>query len=292
MYAFRKRIRRSLAKRLLRLGGYPNGGYLADFFDGVRIEPYPTLYSDAFRVYGPSGHVADTLSLNALAKSGEDIYIVGSGPSINKQNLSLLRDRKVIFLNGAMSLVEKCGLTPYFVSVSDSSFCVKRASMFSLLPKGTNLLLSFAAMKDLYYLNPSAVTENNVYLLLTLDDWVHAYLDAEKGMEAFANLDYGSMNAGTVMADCIRLSAFLGAANTYLLGLDIGNSAEPRFYETAGDAAKSGLLRNYESRILPFMKLAARYFRAKGLGLYNCSPVSRLPYDVIPYSDVMEMKAE
>ncbi len=86
----------------------------------------------------------------------------------------------------------------------------------------------------------------------------------------------------------IQLAYFCKADRTYLVGLDIGNANQPRFYETNKNKQKSGLLKDYQEKILPFMKEASLMFKDEGMRLYNCSPVSKLPYDIIPYSDYLD----
>ena len=68
--------------------------------------------------------------------------------------------------------------------------------------------------------------------------------------------------------------------------LDIGNAeTEPRFYEKEQDRIRTGLLKDYDELILPFMRLAAAWYNQHEYRIFNCSPVTKLPYSVIPYHD-------
>lgn len=63
-------------------------------------------------------------------------------------------------------------------------------------------------------------------------------------------------DGGTVMSIAIQLAYHIAPLYVYLLGLDISNSTEPRFYEIKEKSLKSGLLKDYDKKILPFMVLA------------------------------------
>lgn len=86
------------------------------------------------------------------------------------------------------------------------------------------------------------------------------------------------------MSLAIQIAFSLQPKKVFLLGLDIGNAAEPRFYENNANKQKCGLLKDYETKILPFMKLTRHIFDAHGREIFNCSPITKLPYEVIPYS--------
>ena len=53
---------------------------------------------------------------------------------------------------------------------------------------------------------------------------------------------------------------------------------------------KSGLQKDFYNYILPFMKEASKRYKTKGIDLFNCSPISKLPFDIIPYSAIYEKK--
>ena len=88
------------------------------------------------------------------------------------------------------------------------------------------------------------------------------------------------------MAVGLQLALLLDAHEILLLGLDINNVSQPRFYEKHNQSLKSGLLKDYQHKILPFMMKMARVCRDRGILIYNCSSVSKLPYDIIPFYNI------
>lgn len=60
-----------------------------------------------------------------------------------------------------------------------------------------------------------------------------------------------------------------------LLGIDISNANEPRFYESRSDMAKSGVARATD-RIVGHLQLARRVAQSLGITVHNHSPVSVL----------------
>ncbi len=60
-------------------------------------------------------------------------------------------------------------------------------------------------------------------------------------MKIFSSFDKaGVFHCGSVMTVGIQIAAFLGYEEVYLLGFDIGNSNQPRFYEKEGDQVRVG----------------------------------------------------
>lgn len=57
------------------------------------------------------------------------------------------------------------------------------------------------------------------------------------------------------MSNAIQIAFYLGFKEIFLLGFDLGNANQPRFYEHTEDVVRSGLLNDYEEHIKPFMLL-------------------------------------
>jgi hypothetical protein len=64
-------------------------------------------------------------------------------------------------------------------------------------------------------------------------------------------------------------------ASIGLIGIDISNAAEPRFYEKKGSAAPSGL-RRAEDRIVSHLVLGKAISAESNIELLNHSPISLL----------------
>ena len=288
---FIRRIRRSYLKRLFRRAGYSKDTELIHYLEGIRAEPVYEEMPLRYDLFDRTEWLTHSLSLydlrDDLKQDGNEVFIIGSGPSIRKQNIEKLADRNTILLNGAVQLIEGAGLHPLCVLVVDELFCRKRLDLLEKIPPGTNLVLTFPAIKEIAFERPDIIRQNRIFLLHERKFHDSDVFDtSEKNLFLFDRPTYGVFQAGTVMSAAVQLAAFLNIHHVYLLGLDISNAEkEPRFYETQKDKVRTGLLRDYERQILPFMKLASVWYRNAGWTISNCSPVSKLPYSVIPYQD-------
>lgn len=237
-----------------------------------------------------------SFSLASVKHPGEDVYILASGPSVQKQDLKFLAGKNVITMNGSVSAAEKNGFTPLLHLISDANFILKRPQLVKAVPAGVPVALSLSAVKAARAFVPVLFCGRGLFPILNpLEKFpfppiLAAGLPRDKftinrsGTSAFSlDPSAGLQDGGSVLTIALQLAYFLQFKRVFLLGFDIGNAAEPRFYETKQNRLKCGLLTDYERKILPFMKLAAQVFRAAGREIYNCSPVSKLPYEVVPY---------
>lgn len=239
-----------------------------------------------------------SLSLQGFKRPGEDVYILASGPSVTKLDLSKLVGKNVITLNGSVCAAKKYGFVPFLHLISDSNFILKRSPIVREVPAGVAVGLSLSAVKaaavfaaDLLRKRPLFLIQNPLEkfpqpLLSPADLPTSKFKIDDSGISAFSlDPDAGLIDGGSVLTLAVQLAYFLQFKRVFLLGFDIGNAAEPRFYETKQNRVKCGLLKDYEHKILPFMKLAAQVFHSSGREIYNCSPVTKLPYSVVPYFD-------
>lgn len=284
-----KRLRRSLIKRFFIHLGYPKNHIMHHLFDGVRIDPVyqerPTTYHIHY-----ANKCITTKSLYDFQKkenSPNNIFIVGSGPSIKNQNLTKLQNEKIFLLNGAIKLIQDYKLLPTGIFIIDGSFIRKHLELISLIPNNTNLFLSFFAIKELISLAPQLL-RNPIYLIHELkfeEDSIP--LTVKDKLNQFNKPTWGVLDGGTVMSSAIQVAAFIQAKNVWLLGLDINNAqTEPRFYETLQNRCRSSLLEDYEHKILPFMKVASQWYHLNNFNLYNCSPISKIPTEIIPFKNI------
>lgn len=233
----------------------------------------------------------------------EEIYILGSGPSIKTQNLRILQGKKVFFLNGSIQISWQYNITPFFLAITDATFILNRLEIVSKIQPRTRLLLSLSSIKAMKYFCPHILEENEIYISNSplepygekkkqIKDLDKNYFYISKdGNSAFSlEPSKGLFNGGTVMSNAIQIAFYLGFRNIYLLGLDIGNAQQPRFYENNKNKLKSGLLTDYETEILPFMKATKELAEIQNREIYNCSPITKLPYDVIPYFDFNKLE--
>ncbi|AIT09027.1 hypothetical protein LO80_02905 [Candidatus Francisella endociliophora] len=234
---------------------------------------------------------------NIKIKEQKDLVIVGSGPSINSLNLKKLKQYDCIFLNGSIILSKDLNIKPFAYFIIDVNFIIKRSDLLKNIPDGTNLFLTLGVIRFIAELNIKTLLKNNIFLVKEIPiskyynyknyekfDWL--VFNKKQGFSKNCNKNF--YDGGSVMSYAIQYSYMLSTKNTYLLGLDISNSNEPRFYENNKNKLKSGLENCFDSRILPFMEISKKLFNEQGLSIYNCSKTTKLPYSIIPYSNKFE----
>lgn len=288
---FLQRIRRSIIKKFFVLNGYPKNHLIHHLFDGVRIDPIYQERPLTYKIHYQNSTFT-TQSLYCFFekfKHVNDIYIIGSGPSIKTQPINKIAKKNVILLNGAIKLIDMFDLTPLGIVIIDGSFIRKNSAMLKSIPKKTNLFLSFFAIKEIVRVAPYLL-DNPIYLIHELkfdNDQIPISLDQK--LAQFDKPTWGVLDGGTVMSVAIQLAAFIRAKNVWLLGLDISNSkTEPRFYENKNNICRSSLLNDYDKKILPFMIVAKKWYMNNSFNLYNCSPISKVPTEIIPFRDINE----
>lgn len=309
--------RRSIFKKNLRFWGIPSTSPVSLFSDGFWWKKDFTLssddkfYDDIYSVFSGNDLLFKTSSLSEYGDSittKDKVFIIGSGPSIISQDLKKIKSENVIFLNGACSLLKTLEFRKSLLVITDDSFVVNRIGLLKevieIIKKRRielNMAVSLRVLRNLlfYEIFP------NQYLNFFLFEEISQELDKEecsvydkKGVLKqnllnnflFGNINQtGAFHCGTVMSAAIQISAFLGYKNVYLMGFDLGNSDKPRFYEKNEDKVRCNLLQDYENGILPFMKLANEWFSKHNRNIFNCSPISLLPFNIIPYFDFNDL---
>ncbi len=237
-------------------------------------------------------------SFDSLRPTNEDIYILASGPSIKKQDLTLLRHKQVITLNGSISAAKEAGFIPFFHFIMDANFILKRPDLALLVPPETPIALSLSAVKAAAIFTPEILKKHPICLAKNpLEIYPFPRLSVEEldevnfaknssNTSAFSlNPEKGFFDGGSVLTLALQLAYYCKFKRVFLLGFDIGNAEEPRFYETTKNRLSCGLLNDYESKILPFMRLAAALYKQAGREIYNCSAITKLPYEIVPFFD-------
>lgn len=228
----------------------------------------------------------------------QSLFVIGSGPSIREQDLSRLRGEACVLLNGAVTLAQPQGPVPEPVAVmiEDARFIQEKGELLRALPEGTRLCLVGPALHALGMLDPALFERFRLYFIQGFDTHYgrpkRALAEADPedyrvapGAALSLNLAEGHFGCGTVMYTGVQLAFHLRVQRVYLVGFDMTNFEQPRFYETEQNAAWTGLANAYERRVLPAFRLAVTTAREKGMTIENCSHTSILPRDVLPFND-------
>jgi hypothetical protein len=222
------------------------------------------------------------------ARAGEAIVIIGSGPSVTGADLTNVPAHSAILLNGAISLIGTAIMEPLAVAIEDERFVWRHFAMIrDRIGAETLCLFSPGVLRALCELDAGWVCSRSVILI---DDIRKPYgmpRRSRAALEAFdfvtlgedagfsSDPDRGVFQGGSVVISALQFALRSHARTIGFLGIDISNAQAPRFYETTGDVAFSGIA-GAEKRILAHIALADAHARMTGVTLINHSPVSAL----------------
>ena len=278
---------RSLIKtgaRLL-LGG--SRAHAQDWFPGLDI----VRRNGVGEVFYHRAKVADLSSTDRLREqSGQTIHIVGSGPSIRDCDLTDLEKGSAVLLNGAIGLIGEQIAAPLAIAVEDERFVWRHSEMMRRrIKSGTICLFSVAVLRAISELDSRWLADKTVVLI---DDIRKPYGARRRSIDDIKRLDFVRLNAtgsagfsfapdrgvfqgGSVAVSALQFALHCSPKTIGFLGIDISNAGEPRFYETSGETAFSGIARA-EDRILEHFVLAKEIASERSVTFVNYSPVSAL----------------
>ncbi|MDB5553596.1 MAG: glycosyl transferase [Rhizobium sp.] len=215
--------------------------------------------------------------------------IIGSGPSVKGADLSSLPDRGALLLSGAISLIGMEIHEPLAVAIEDERFVWRHFSLMreKMMRREVPLLLSPGVIRAICELDRDFLHHRPIILI---DDIRKPYGVPRRGKAELAGFDFtvlggeagfssdpdrGVFQGGSVAISALQFALATGAREIGFLGVDIANADAPRFYETEGNVAFSGIV-GAEARILAHIALALKVAEARGVRLSNHSQVSAL----------------
>lgn len=233
----------------------------------------------------------------------DELWLLATGPSVNELDLSQLKGKTVMGLNGAIASCKKHGITPAFYAITDRDFFEHRMHLVAdALQSGTHCFFSFNGIARICELAPHLLENAKISLLETVNRHYNIPQLSAKNLHQSCQLDgdlelpnidalkvgwshslaKGVFTANTIAYIGCQIAAQLQAKNVFILGMDLGSSggSHARSYESGKDARPTTIDRDYEKTILPaFQLLSSLDLPTK---FYNLSPNSRLPNSVIP----------
>ena len=233
----------------------------------------------------------------------DDAFVVGAGPSMNRQDLSRLSSKPCLLLNGAVKLAHTGVVDhPLAVVVEDARHMHTNARAFAELPGTVPFVLSLDAIHGLVYFGGAQALEGRPLYVLDNLEKPHGrarqllstcadlpFARVAHGVGFSTDLERGFFVCGTVMYAGIQAAYQLGARNLYLVGFDMSDL--PRFYDDVTGGAWTGLEKGL-ARVVNAVDLAQQVFRGRQGTIYNCSPVSNIPRSILPHSSILQSEEE
>lgn len=225
-------------------------------------------------------------------------FLIGSGPSINEQDLDPIKQHATLLLNGAITLIESHQITPSAYMVVDKSFIQSHFTLLDLLPSGTPCIFTIGVIREILDKNPAFFKTHPLFFIekatkrynqsaITANELSDDIFTKKDDVACSLDMNKGFAEAGTVMYVAGQLMLFLNAKKITLVGFDLGNADKPRFYERQQNKVKSGLKKAINNRIIPSFELLSNLCKRQNIKLTNASHISSMPYDIIPYDNVL-----
>ena len=210
--------------------------------------------------------------------AGQKIFCLGAGPSLKKENLSLLNNQVVIFTNSSYKLLNTVSPKTSYWLVQDTH----RVKEFSDVDT-SQFSATFKSFHTLNYLHPN-LYESCIVL------WPEIILKQRKfipypevvcnRLSFSENLDTTiDLTGSSVIFSAIQLAYYLGSDKIALLGVDMYHSSDLKSayfdYSPNRIYSEPATQEDYVSRRKPYFKFYRDFLSTKGIKLYNCTCETR-----------------
>lgn len=256
-----------------------------------------------FRAFGRS------LPITPLAqgydRADEMVHLILSGPSVAQIPYDQLDIRVAMGVNGAIALARKFDLPFKYYCIIDQNFVRDRIDLVREIV-GRDLTL-YVFPEVLRYIM-QGIPQDEIRCRICIIELIseRAYqrsaapgvlkriaaatpdvqlLDAKQGMGYSFDASLGVFDADTVAYAALQVLVSGGARQVYVHGLDLTVQHGLRFYDEGAQPQSSRLARKFANLIEPSFRFAAAQWRARGVSVFNLSPVSALSADIIERKD-------
>lgn len=245
--------------------------------------------------------------LSALknAYSGE-VLLTATGPSVKDISFEVFPEMPALGVNGAYFLHNQVSFTLYLIV--DMGFIDRRSDIIAEIVKNENLIFfttvhGIARIIDCFSLEAIkcrlvAIEDIacKVYQPKIEDSELHnknAHRDSivfsENKIGFNKDIRSGIFDAGTVAYWAFQLLSFLGFKLIYLVGLDMNNFHQPRFYENEREKLPSFLSEKLDSIIRPSFRHASQVMKSENIKVVNLSLASAIEdeiFEKVNYNDI------
>ncbi|MCA1440207.1 glycosyl transferase [Ensifer sp. IC4062] len=278
---------RSCIKIAVRLLLGRSRAHVQDWFPGLKLERATADRNGMIQYRGMAvGHL--TSPSRALKARPSRVLIVGSGPSIRQCDLTRADESSCLLLNGALHLFPGVIPKPLAVAIEDERFIWRHFDIVKRITAGCVCLLSVSVIRAICELDSTWLRDKPIVLIdnlrkpygLVRRDTVElrklSYVRlSEDGDIGFSeDPSAGIFQAGSVAVSAAQFAVSWGPSSIGLLGIDLSNANEPRYYETT-DKAYSGIVAA-QRRIVDHLVMARSIAAESGIEIVNYSPVSAL----------------
>lgn len=214
----------------------------------------------------------------------QNIYIVGTGPSILDTDLSRLEDKIVIFLNNAFRLTSEFSPKNAFVVISDHLRAmelrteIERRSIETFVT--TDKVLNNAV-------DPRIFQKPYIFLMPKLNTKTNGEFQFSAAFGFSDDIQTGVYLGKSVVFPAIQVAYFLGASTISLVGVDMTLGRNAKYYDPRIGSNWGGF--SYAKDGRPHFEVILNCLRERGRFIENLTVGGAL--DVLPHDPVRLSKS-
>ncbi len=272
-------------------------------------------------VYWQGRHVYRTSNLNNIRNSHYgDCFLIGTGPSINEIDISLLEKKTCFGVNGAIAKFSGLYFKPKYYAVSTYDFFVNRFEMVrEVMLEGIQSFFPFWGISQICEHDISLLKNAQIFLadpisqkygIPKMDDEdfdklnefdtdfvLHREKRKMNDKVGFSrNLLKGYFHGENILYTSLQIAYFIGYRRFFIVGMDLNYSGpNPRFYEKTNNSRPTWVDQSFDRSIVPCFEIVRDLILNKEIQVYNVSPESRLPKEIItkvPFEDALRISSD
>ncbi|WMD23187.1 hypothetical protein RAS12_12645 [Achromobacter seleniivolatilans] len=256
-----------------------------------------------FRAFGRS------LPVTPLAQgydpADKAVHLILSGPSVSEIPYDRLDIGVAMGVNGAIALARKFDLPFKYYCIIDQNFVRDRIELVrEIVMRDLTLYVFPEVLRYIMQGIPQEYIRCRICIIELISERAYQrsaapavlkriaaatpdvhLLDAKQGLGYSFDASLGVFDADTVAYAALQVLVSSGARQVYVHGLDLTLHSGLRFYDEGERPQASRLARNFTRLIEPSFRFASKHWRDRGVSVFNLSPVSALPPDIIERMD-------
>ena len=235
----------------------------------------------------------------------EEVHLILSGPSVAQIPYERLDIRAAMGVNGSIALARKFDLQFKYYCIIDQNFVRDRIDLVrEIVSRDLTLYVFPEVLRYIMQGIPQELIRCRICIIELIAERAYErraapavlkriaaaspdvqLLDAKQGMGFSFNAGLGVFDADTVAYAALQVLISSGARKVYAHGLDLTLQNGLRFYDEGQTPQSSRLGRKFVQLIEPSFRFAASQWRARGITVFNLSPISALSADIIERAD-------
>ncbi|MHA7849145.1 sugar glycosyltransferase [Serratia sp. D1N4] len=228
-----------------------------------------------------------------------DLLLTATGPSVKNLCLEKFPAMPAMGVNGAYFLHDSVDFKFYVIvdmgfidqkpEIIRNIIDDKRLTLFTTVHGVAKIIdrfslqqvhCRFAVIEDATFKIYQPMITNDSLWLAYRDNRNVVFAADRKDIAFNHDIRSGIFDAGTVVYWALQILTFLGFNRLYIIGLDMNNFHQPRFYEAAENKLPTALGDKVAGLVMPSFRHASHLMKAKNITIKNLSITSAISNDI------------